>query len=265
MVRDLKFTPLIKVPEQLRSRGVAVLAYAQADVNGDGREDAVLAVATLGDVAPTDIWVLLNTADGLQALPVVAIRSDEFQLPQTAAEVTGLKVETFTSPDGKTLAAMLAGHNLYVFQIAAGQGALSASVKEALYTIEVKGYQIRQQGKILEMEVVRDSKSCQNCTDLFQQIDGRFRIVSPADISASKIAAAETALLVNGQPAQAIPLLQSALETGDQKPPDGYYLLGLAYELTGDEGNAVQAYWQILHEYPDTAYARMAQAKLEQK
>ena len=28
------------------------------------------------------------------------------------------------------------------------------------------------------------------------------------------------------------------------------YLLGLAYELTGDESNAVRLYWQIWHDYP---------------
>ena len=41
------------------------------------------------------------------------------------------------------------------------------------------------------------------------------------------------------------------------------YLLGLSYELTGDEDNAVKTYYQVWREHPDSAYALMAKAKLE--
>lgn len=41
------------------------------------------------------------------------------------------------------------------------------------------------------------------------------------------------------------------------------YLLGLAYELTGDEVHAAQTYYQVWHDHPDTAYAIMARMKLE--
>jgi hypothetical protein len=41
------------------------------------------------------------------------------------------------------------------------------------------------------------------------------------------------------------------------------YLLGLAYELAGDEVHAVQTYWKLWREAPESAYARLAQAKLE--
>jgi len=41
------------------------------------------------------------------------------------------------------------------------------------------------------------------------------------------------------------------------------YLLGLAYELNGDEALAIQTYHQLWREHPDSAYALMVQAKLE--
>jgi len=41
------------------------------------------------------------------------------------------------------------------------------------------------------------------------------------------------------------------------------YLLGLAYELNGDKTLAIQTYYQLWHEHPDSAYALMARDKLE--
>jgi hypothetical protein len=41
------------------------------------------------------------------------------------------------------------------------------------------------------------------------------------------------------------------------------YLLGLAYELAGDEANALATYLQVWQNYSNSPYAIMAQAKLE--
>ena len=41
------------------------------------------------------------------------------------------------------------------------------------------------------------------------------------------------------------------------------YLLGLAYELAGDETNAVAAYLKLWRDYPNSPFAIMAQAKLQ--
>ena len=47
--------------------------------------------------------------------------------------------------------------------------------------------------------------------------------------------------------------------------PRPLYLLGLAYELSGDEANAVDAYWTLWQTFPESPYALLAQAKLELK
>lgn len=44
--------------------------------------------------------------------------------------------------------------------------------------------------------------------------------------------------------------------------PEVYYLLALAYELSGQEQQAVETYWQLWHEFPDDSFASMARRKL---
>ena len=83
---------------------------------------------------------------------------------------------------------------------------------------------------------------------------------------------AETKLLEEENLREAIPLLEvvaTAFPGTGEDCYDGYdharlaYLLGLAYEWYGDTEKAVLAYWTTWHDYPDSAYALMARAKLE--
>jgi hypothetical protein len=45
--------------------------------------------------------------------------------------------------------------------------------------------------------------------------------------------------------------------------PQAMYLLALAYELDGRRDKAFLAYWKLWNDYPNSPYARMAQAKLD--
>lgn len=47
--------------------------------------------------------------------------------------------------------------------------------------------------------------------------------------------------------------------------PFQHYVGGLAYEAAADEANAVAAYWQVWHDYPDSYYATVAQYRLVEK
>ncbi len=40
-------------------------------------------------------------------------------------------------------------------------------------------------------------------------------------------------------------------------------MLGLAYELSDREPDAIQTYWQLWQDYPDNPYAQLAESKLE--
>ncbi len=43
------------------------------------------------------------------------------------------------------------------------------------------------------------------------------------------------------------------------------YLIGLAYERAGNQASAVQAYWQLWHDYPSFPFSIAAQSKLERR
>ncbi len=83
------------------------------------------------------------------------------------------------------------------------------------------------------------------------------------------IAQAEALLLQKGDFAAAIPVLTAVLaelRAQDELTwaiPRPFYLLGLAYELSGDEANAVDAYWTLWQTFPESPYALLAQAKLQ--
>lgn len=85
---------------------------------------------------------------------------------------------------------------------------------------------------------------------------------------------AEQTLLETSDLPKALELLQSQLAKSLTEPDDDrnhlprirprlLYLLGLAHELSGHEREAVQAYWQLWHDYPDSPYTLMARRKLE--
>jgi hypothetical protein len=45
--------------------------------------------------------------------------------------------------------------------------------------------------------------------------------------------------------------------------PYSYYIVGLCYELSGNQDRAAEIYWQLWHDFPDSHYARLAEFKLE--
>lgn len=76
----------------------------------------------------------------------------------------------------------------------------------------------------------------------------------------------EYILFQENDPEGVISLLKIVLPLFDTWGEDGpklSYLLGLAYEVTGDEANAVQTYWTLWRKYPESPYAVMARYKLE--
>jgi hypothetical protein len=98
------------------------------------------------------------------------------------------------------------------------------------------------------------------------------------ELKDENIARAEKFIYSEHTPAKAIPILEKLLHTqiwesfhiygdGNTNTPDihpyTHYLLGLAYELSGDDKNAVRAYWQLWHDYPTQAYTLIARQKLE--
>ena len=76
-------------------------------------------------------------------------------------------------------------------------------------------------------------------------------------------------IFAEGNPGAAVPQLLDTLKRlptdadtrADYEPRD-LYLLAMAYEFAGDKTQAANTYWQLWHQYPDSEYALIAQAKL---
>ncbi len=96
---------------------------------------------------------------------------------------------------------------------------------------------------------------------------------SPEMVQQQAIQAIEKTVFVDGDSRQGSQLIEQLLAAGvieDSNPygietvkPYLRYLLGLAYELSGDERNAVDNYWRLQKDYPDSLYSRVAQQKME--
>jgi tetratricopeptide (TPR) repeat protein len=130
----------------------------------------------------------------------------------------------------------------------------------------VESYNFYQRDNRLVLEIVTNTDYCPHCKYFYYWRDNDFESFDPEEPDRDAVMAAEEALLTRWQSEEAIPLLRDILDYPDYHgKPRIFYLLGLAYELAGDTQNAVQTYWELWHNYPESAYARLAQAKLELK
>jgi hypothetical protein len=251
-------------PAQLTQAGVSIRSAVEIDLNQDGQDEWVLLVNTPGDDVPVNLWVLLNTTQGVGttqgvvALPVVPWDLKPYNLPLEDAYTARLSVKTVLSPEGVTIAFIRSGEFLYTIQL----DAAGPAVKWALWPKDaVVTYAVYPREDGLELEVARNTYYCKYCTDTYRWEEQGFQSF---DAQKEQAIASEAALLERWQPEEAIPLLKTiARDTTYPDQPRNLYLLGLAYELAGDEVHAVQTYWKLWRSYPESAYARLAQAKLE--
>lgn len=256
----LDATQFSQAPEILQDAGVIVRAAQESDLDGNGQGEWVLTVDTPGSDAPVDIWILLNTKKGVRAVPLVAWMRKRNDLPANAFAATRLDVTTIVSPEGKTIALVHAGDRLYAFELNTAEESITRVLWE---TSSVEKYNLENQGNSLQLEVTVTTDNCPHCLDVYLWSDGSFNWTLPDEPNKVERLAAERTLLNLWKPGEAIPLLQGVI---DHHPsPRLLYLLGLAYELQNDDPNAIQTYWNIWHNYPESAYARLAQAKLELK
>ena len=250
-----------EAPEQLEEAGIFIRSAVEADLDGDGQEEWVLLVDTPGDDTPLNLWVLLKTSNGILPIPVVSWERKQYGLPLKDADTARLNVKTTVSPENTTLTFILVGQHFYTFKL----NAVEKSLDQVLWEMDsVEGYALYQRANSLELEITTNDEYCQHCKNTYLWVDDDFVSFSPEEPNQLKISEAEATLTTHWKPNQAISLLQNILDTTSYYgTPRLMYLLGLAYELTGDNSDAIQIYWELWHEYPESAYARLAQAKLE--
>jgi tetratricopeptide (TPR) repeat protein len=262
IAKDLKPAQFEQAPEQLKQAGVLVRSATEIDLDGNGQMEWVLLVDTPGDDAPLDILILTNTPKNVLAMPVVEWDRKKYDLPQKDTDLIKLEIKTVTTPDGKIISIAKLGTNLYAFQMG------NTDFESVLTPDGVESYVTRlNDDGLLELEITPTADSCQGCSKsiyVWSTVKDQWFSGSIPDEYQNKQDSAEAVLLTRWQPDQAIPMLQKIL-----KDPDAYqapyymYLLGLAYEIKGDDKAAVQAYWNLWQSHPESSYARMVQARLE--
>lgn len=175
------------------------------------------------------------------------------------------------------------GSDLYAFRLVQSGGTYQMVVDENSATISPHGDE-------KDRVQVRDWKI--DGRRLVVQYEGREAVYTwdPAqgrlvptgfapDLQEENVYQAEQALYIDNNPAKALEILHGLLGArifenyiwiegaGITNPPRlrpyMEYLLGLAYERSGDDANAVRAYWQLLHDYPDNPFSLAARSKLE--
>ena len=260
---------------------------ARADLDGNGVEDWLAILQRVPGWADRwGVWVFLRDGQNIRTIPVTYIgnnpSSTTFQLLNP-------------DPQGNPASFLYTGSDAQVFEIRPASADLPfVSDLPAKPVSLINGWLL---DRVDDFEISEDDQTLslydQTYTGFYRPNDTMQavlhwegyaesyvvieRLPSPQE---QVIRAAEQAILMNDQPVEAILPLQELLrgeifeEVTEWSSDEGYnigppfrrtyiqYLLGLAYELSGDEANAVQTYWQLWHDYPDSPYAILAGRKL---
>lgn len=267
----------------LRQAGVTVAHTARLDVEEDGDDDWVVAILEPEAVfqPQVSLFLLLNVEQKLITLPVSRFTPKDDDL-------LTFRADTARVPDiGLEMAFVQAGSRQVLFSVnwdgatpfiqhmpSQPPSPTRFSHKAQQYFDSLPAYTIPEIDLLNQPAGSRLRLRWNQQTDEFLW-DIQFP-QTEMDILLANVKQAEQDLLVSGNASSAIePLLaylslpvepcaneyECALALYDR--PRYRYLLGLAYELSGDEANAVQTYWQLWRDAPQSPYASLARAKLE--
>ncbi|MCA9872071.1 MAG: hypothetical protein KC441_00390 [Anaerolineales bacterium] len=264
------------LPDFLSHNNIQPVYLIPVDLDGDGPEDWLASINMIvpGSTPTHHILAFLNSSEGVSLLSI----------PWSGDELSHLSIETIELP----------GYEFPVQVITSSDKPLIFAIENENDTPKLKtwfdnegwywlaNYDFRQsQSGDSELVVSYEPRPYLDAyteaiygwnpdTQDFELLEKRAdnSLGIPLD---EAIAQAEALLLQEGKFEAAIPMLTAVLaELRAQNEltwaiPRPLYLLGLAYELSGDETNAVDAYWTLWQTFPESPYALLAQAKLELK
>lgn len=239
----------------LEQAGTKVYDSTSIDVDGDNDLDWILVTSHASSRA--NVWVLLNLGESFQALSL-----DYYVSLEELSGENDLKVETFLLPGVEGLFTILwLGDEFDIYQL--GQPLNNDLVSNVYRDWDVQTYEFQQANHIWGLEISYTSTSTLADAKSYFYWDNVKRdfLLLPFE---------KDYLLTENGPREFLPYLERLVSTFPFVPSDYIqdrvhylYLLGLAYELTGDTQHALETYWTIWHDHPDTGYARMACSKIE--
>lgn len=256
------------VMDWLNGMGIPWTAVSAADVNQDGLNDWLI----LTDLSPVahlwQLWTLVQNETGYTPLYTTNLYTDE-------------------RPSGITYRSSPLPSELGTINIVAGSNALTAftlvphgdgwRVRELLYyggETAVTDIRLTQTDTTFSLYITTNNN--QHQYDWSTTRATLTYAASHPPTQAEQIDHLEQLIFQQSGYQEAITQIQTLLTQGIVEPqtwntpdpetahiePHLRYLLGLCYELLGDTENAISAYWQVWHDFPDTPYALIARRKL---
>lgn len=235
---------------------IPLFVLAHHDFSADGQADWLVAVQ---ERVLWSLYLFIRDGDRITAVPFSSARFEADPLPA--------QFETF-SLDSGTAYLVQAGEELVVFQVEALQ------VNVLLSTWGIVAHTLLPAAA--EIQILVESKSGAQRIYTWHDASQTFELppqTSPAYEQAMAIREIRQMLFVSPDAPTAVTLLETLLSGGiiEQGQDVGLplvrprllYLLGLAYELSHRETEALHTYWQLWQEYPDNAYTRLAISRLE--
>lgn len=246
-----------------------IIDVQQLELNGDGTLDWLLFLYDPFYVYDEgrDIWVILTTSTGTEAVKLASFRHTYGEQLQTI-------IQTHPFPLLSTpLLGIISNENAGLYQLVQDDGIWQAK----LHPYVINGhYDLKMTEGRLQLEVTyNDHYRLDSITYEWQ--NGEFVEIgyhAPNSLGIpfdEAFTLAETLIFEEQDYATAVSILTviaNELDTDDwraRRLPEMLYFLGLAHELQGQEDEAVAAYWQLWHDYPTDPYALMAAAKLERQ
>ncbi len=239
----------------IQNAGAIVRKSAMLDLDSDGDSDWVLIVERPGrrvGHSRLDLWAIISTPNGFHTQYLDYAEnwsgSDQYNL---------ISIE-MTSPNAvdKPLLLVRVGEYFYIFHATVADGALESLYDES----GIRQYNVTPGENAIDIELWTLPNDWNNPWQVYRW-----------DAQAETFSAVnrlKEMMFFEHNPAGVIPIVPkilNELKSVEQPDRESYYtyLLALAYDLTGDEASAVQTYWQLWRDYPESPYALIARAKLE--
>ncbi|MFZ6028574.1 MAG: tetratricopeptide repeat protein [Chloroflexota bacterium] len=279
LARQLTAEQTADVSAALRQAGVSVEYSTRLDMDGDGDQDWLIVITKPPATGRADatVWALLQEVPGLLALRV---SSDHDHIDRASARKVFV-VETATPPDGhgKPIMIVQSGNSLSTFQVLGTADSAPYIQDVSGYWWKVMAYSLEDSAHGTRIRITFPDPAGGSAATIESYLwDNEVnRFDREEDVLKAIAERATESLRQEGEVAGAIPALQAIVRYAppvcDESYPEEcdmqlteraryHYLLALAYERAGDDPAAVQAYWQLWHDFPHSPYALMARAKL---
>lgn len=283
-VQKQSFVNTVALTQWLDSQQIPYTGLVEGDVDGDGRQDWLILVGT-GQNQSFHLWVLLNKGGSTMPLWVSDVHRTMENIPVTWNRFS-------PNPPATPINVYQLSDGLIIFQVISNnawtgidtiQDPIGYYGGESLLGFSV----IPAKSGLIDSEnaeelIVRLGESESRDNDWYilgwdPEISTLRVVSSPRYNENQQIQEAENLLFNENDPEAAIEIIDSLLNKPfiildaasleyDSLPnvqPYLQYLLGLAYDMAGDEQNAIIAYWNLWNDYPIHPLSYVVQQKLE--